>query len=215
MAFVKQIKNRQGILGIWELTEPSDVLAVKFNFSKDEKIRFGTLKLEKRKKEFLAVRLLIEILLGRKTEIYYGKNGNPHIKNSKFNISISHSAELVVVFLSEKKCGIDTENINRNTASVATKYLAPNEMEAIQKCKDQELARIVYWGAKEAIYKCALEMEVQFNTQIITESFTVGSRGSFSARLFKQNKSRLFNLWYFFSGNNVIVYCVESLKSML
>ena len=213
MAFVKKIEIEQGTIGIWQLNESSEDMTKNFNFSNDEAIQFDKLKLEKRKREFLAVRFLLKILLKNKTELSYGENGNPHLKNSTLNISISHSAELAVIFLSNVNCGIDTENITRNTLKIATRYLNHEELETTQKNNEPALARIIYWGAKEAIYKCALEKEIEFNNHIYLEYFAVNDTGSFGGKLqYGNNNLRFFNLWYTFFGNNVIVYCVEKFE---
>ncbi len=212
MGFAKKIEHELGITGIWKLEEKNEDLIAVFNFSKSEKLQFNELKSEKRKKEFLAVRLLLEKLNGKKTELFYGINRNPYLENNKLNISISHSAELVTIFLSEKKCGIDTENINRNTEKIASRFLTANEMHETGSHKNPALARIIYWSAKEAIYKCALEKEIRFNSQIAVEPFNIENEGKFRGALNTLSKSATFDLRYLFFGNNIVVYCVEDLN---
>ncbi len=209
MGFSQKIETKAGIIGVWELTESSEEMAEMFIFSEKEKDRFSKLKIEKRKKEFLAVRLLLAKLIGKKTELSYGTQGNPILTGSNFHISISHSNELATVFLSEKTGGIDTENINRDTEKIATRFLHSYERKFIKNEPDPALARVVYWAAKEAIYKCALEKEVEFNSQIVVQPFHVKPKGSFRGTLNTLAKSVSFTLWYFFFGNNVVVYCVE------
>ena len=115
MAIVKIIETNAGKLGIWKLSESSETLTGLYPFSKSEKSEFNLIKSEKRKKEFLAVRILLVKMLHSKTRILYNSNGKPYLKSSILNISISHSPELVTILLSEKNAGIDVENINRKT----------------------------------------------------------------------------------------------------
>lgn len=209
MGFSKKIETESGTVGIWELSENAEQLAKKFTFAKQEKSDFDKLRIEKRKKEFLAVRLLIEKLLGSKTELIYSKDGTPQLKDKSLQISISHSAELAAVILSKKQAGIDAENIFRNTEKVAKRFLSDSEYKSSAQNNNPELSRIIYWSAKEAIFKCTSVQEIQFNKQIIIHPFKVENSGQISGRLETVTKTEFFNLSYFFYGNNVIVYCVE------
>lgn len=209
MAFAKQIKTETGIIGIWELSESAEQLITKFRFLRIEKEEFNKLNIEKRKIEYLAIRLLLEKMLGRKEQLNYGKKGNPLIKDSILHISISHSAELAVVFISEKSAGIDAENIFRNTYRVARRYLSDPEYQTAMSSKHPALSRIMYWSAKEAIFKCTPEQEISFTEQIKIFPFNIKNEGEISGRLETKEKRRNFDCRYLFYGNNVIVYCVE------
>ena len=210
MAFAKQLNTAIGIVGIWELSESSDQLRNKFSFSRTEKEEFSQLKIEKRKVEYLSVRLLLEKIVGRKAELNYSKTGKPYIKDSNLHVSISHSAELAVVFLSEKNAGIDAENIFRNTQKAGKRYLSEPEYQTAMSSKHAALARIMYWSAKEAIFKCTPEQEISFANQIKIFPFNIQNEGELSGRLETAEKFRKFHCRYLFYGNNVIVYCVEA-----
>lgn len=209
MPFIKKIKNSSGTIGIWELSETSSEILSRFHFSNTEKATFEKIKNEKRKKEFLAVRILLKKILNNKTEIGYGNNGKPKLINSRLNISISHSANLAVVLLSEKTAGIDVENIQRNIASVARRFLSEKEMKQILQEQNLQGAQILYWSAKEAIFKCSGTQDIRFNTQIIIHPFKIEKEGHFSGTLSKNENTKHYTLKYFFLQNNVIVYCVE------
>ncbi len=209
MPFAKKTKTETGITGIWELTESAEQLRKNFNFTSNEKAEFIQIKNEKRKKEYLAVRLLIEALINKKPVLHYGKAGNPYLINHPFNISISHSAELATVFLSEKKAGIDTENIFRNTEKIASRFLSGSEYKTVKQNSNPQLTGIMYWSAKEAIFKCASVQDVNFKSQIRIYSFPIQNMGQFKGTLHTSRKIINYNLYYFFYGNNVIVYCVE------
>lgn len=207
MPFSKKIETPEGVIGIWELAENSSELRAGFQFSNSEKATFENLKIEKRKKEFLAVRLLLKKILGQKAEIIYDETGKPKIKNSRLNISISHSAQLAVVFLSQKNIGIDAENIRRNIHPVVNRFLSEKEKEQTNNEPDTQTAQIIYWCAKEAIFKCCREKDIQFNTEILIQP--VKTPLSLHGKLVKNNRTGYFNLMYFFHQNNVVVYCVE------
>lgn len=209
MPIVKKIKTEIGILGIWKLSEPVIDLISMFQFSKQEKEEFHKIKLNKRKTEYLAARLLLQELLNEKHEIRYHESGKPELKNIQQNISISHSSDFVVVFLSKNKIGTDVENTRRNVKKVATRFLHEKEFRHIKKLKNQQSATILYWSAKEAIFKCTTKQSVQFNEQIFIPAFEIKDNGRFTGTLSSNNTTISYKLWYFFYENNVIVYCVE------
>lgn len=215
MPFARKIEVENGILGIWELTEPVDSLIAAFQFSENEEAEFKKFSLKKRQSEYIATRLLLEQLLGEKTEIPYQKSGRPLIKNAILNISISHSADLVVVFISHKLVGIDVEKVNRNIEPVAKRFLHKNELAWIEKSENTKVLMILYWGAKEAIFKCSNHAGVQFNTQIFIPPFEFGKTNFFKGILTTENREENYNLWYFYFQNNIIVYCVDEQNNIL
>lgn len=207
MPFLKKIETPEGVIGIWELAENSSELQTDFQFSNSEKTTFESLKIEKRKKEFLAVRLLLNEILDKKAEIIYDERGKPTIEDSGYNVSISHSAQLAVVFLSKKNIGIDAENIHRHIHPVVNRFLSKKEKEQTSNTSDAQTAQIIYWSAKEAIFKCTREKNIQFNTEISIQPET--KPGKLHGMMLKNNRTAHFELRYFFHQNNVVVYCVE------
>lgn len=207
MPFSKKTETPEGVIGIWELTDNNTELEAGFQFTKLEKATYGNLKIDKRKNEFLAVRLLLKKLLGQKAEIVYDDSGRPKIENSKYNISISHSAQLAVVFLSEKNIGIDAENTTRNIQPVVQRFLSEKEKKQTENAPDTQTTQIIYWCAKEAIFKCTREKFLQFNTEISVKP--VKNSAKLCGRVVKNNRTEHFILDYFFHQNNVVVYCVE------
>ncbi len=209
MPFVKKIEVENGLIGIWEITETADSLISDFHFSKDEETDFQKFKGEKRQKEYLITRLLLQHLLGEKTEIAYQESGRPQLKNSAKQISISHSAEFVAIFISNELAGIDVENMNRNIDRVTKRFLHPDELAWIEKSDHHQISKMLCWCAKEAIFKCSCENGVQFDKQIFIPPFDIGKTDFFNGRLITENGVENYKLWYFYFGNNLIVYCVE------
>ena len=206
MPFLKKIKTEVGLLGIWKLSDTSEKLEKKISFNPTEQQEYAKIRLEKRKKEYLAARLLLKKLLGYKPEIMYTETGKPVLNNSSLHISISHSAQLLTVILSEKKIGIDVENTKRNIDKVAKRFLHKDEFNHISTLTSSQETKTIYWSAKEAIFKCSDTQSIEFNEHIYIHPFETETEGSLSGTL---NNLTQFRLWYFFYKNNVIVYCVE------
>lgn len=209
MPFVKKIEIQGGQIGIWEIQETVNELLKQIILSNNERIAFEKITAEKRKKEFLITRILLQFLLSAKHEIEYQKEGKPNLKNSALNISISHSSQFVVLFLSRKNCGIDVENTSRNIEKVAQRFLHPTEKEQIKKSDTPGLTTFIYWSAKEAIFKCTPHKNIEFGQQIFINYFETQEKGTFTAKLVSENQISNYRLNYFLIRNNVLVYCVE------
>ena len=154
MAFLKKIETEFGIIGIWKITESLHELELKYNCLERKNSELGLISTEKRKKEFLIVRILLKEILGFSPEIIYEETGKPKLANSTLNISISHSNDLVVAFISEKHIGIDVENYERDISKIARRFLHPSEIEFIERSINKQHLKIILWSAKEAIFKC-------------------------------------------------------------
>lgn len=208
MPLANKITNKYGTIGIWKLEETADVLLKKCQLSKKEVEKVKNISSEKRKLEFLASRVLLQMLLPESPKIIYTPNGKPFLKNSTKKISISHSADFVAIFISEYEIGIDIERTNRNTDRIATRFLHITELKFIEKLDNPQFARILYWSAKEAIYKCANEQDVLFNKMILINSFDINSNNEFEGRLEKDRKSVNFMLNFSKIENNIMVFAV-------
>jgi 4'-phosphopantetheinyl transferase len=215
MPFVKKIEVTNGILGIWELTDSTESLISAFQFSENEETEFKKFKGEKRQKEYLSTRLLLQQLLNSKTEIAYQKSGRPQLKNSQQKISISHSAQFVAIFISNDLAGIDVENVNRNIDRVTKRFLHEKELEWIEKSENRQFSKILFWCAKEAVFKCSNQEGVRFDTQIFIPPFPIGKTDFFTGKLTAENGEENYNLWYFYFRNNIVVYCVEGKYSKI
>lgn len=209
MPFLKKIEVENGILGIWGLKESVESLISCFHFTENEQTEFEKFKFEKRQTEYLATRLLLQNLLGEKAEIIYQDSGRPLIKDSAKNISISHSSDLVVIFISNKLTGVDAENANRNIDKVVKRFLQPKEIEWLEKSDNPQLLKILLWCAKEAIYKCACKTGIQFDTQIYISPFEYSKTNLFQGKIIFQNQEKNYRMCFINCENNIVVYCVE------
>jgi phosphopantetheinyl transferase len=198
-----------GILGVWELGEPCKSLLEDFQFSEKEKLEFNKLKNEKRKCEYLAVRLLLKKMMLSRHELNYQSSGKPFL-DVDLNISISHSSELVVILLAETRVGVDVESLGRNTVQIASRYLSEAELQEVEKSNNPAFTRILYWSAKEALYKCAFLTGIDFKNNIQINSFRdTNESGHFTGQLSINNQITGFEFSFSTFKKNVIVYCIE------
>lgn len=199
----------RGLLGVWDLSETCSALLDDFHFSEKEQREFNKITNDKRRCEYLAVRLLLQKMMQKKKELYYTNSGKPFLEEN-IHISISHSSELAVVLLTDKPAGVDVESLQRKTDKIASRFLSDSESQHIQSTPDPAFTRILYWCAKEALFKCTPLEGIDFKSQLLIKPFhPVSGSGNFCGQLIENNQPANFVFHYFIMNNNAIVYCNE------
>jgi 4'-phosphopantetheinyl transferase len=212
LACIKNLPDvRDGMLGIWELTDSTDSLLQNLPLTQTELQELGSITNEKRKREYLSVRLLLKEMNKGKGGICYNHLGKPYLPGLGCHLSIAHSQDVAVIVLASENAGIDVESLTRNTDKIAGRFLSEAELKDIASTTDPQLYRIIYWSAKEAAYKYACLEGLEFKSQIVIHPFVVSSQGGHFNGLVTQNHIQM-NIFfsYFFYNNNVVVYCFEA-----
>jgi 4'-phosphopantetheinyl transferase len=190
MPIINKIESEKITILVWKITETlEEIIAL------GEDINTDNYTSEKRKKEHLASRLLVNEICPTKT-IIYNEFGAPELNNGK-HISISHSKELVAVIFSDKKTGLDIEQISEKSLRIASKFVSEKNLIMLNK----EKATLI-WCIKEAIYKWYQKGEVDFIKDIIIPEFFAKKHGKVTA-YFREKK---LNLNYLKINNHYLVY---------
>ena len=149
--------NRQKnyVLGIWEINENLEVALLTYNSSIPNKFTSP-----KRKLEYICTRLLLKEI-DENLSISYNEFGAP-ILNDNRNISISHSNNLVAIIVSEKKVAIDVEKINDRAYKIKEKFLSNNDI-----FFENEINTTLAWSAKETVFKLYQKGNIDFKEDII------------------------------------------------
>ncbi|MBK6979005.1 MAG: hypothetical protein IPH28_19460 [Cytophagaceae bacterium] len=102
LLFNKEIENEIHFL-IWELTESLDELLSVSQLSSDDKETYSEISHLQKQIEFLAGRLAIKKLCEIENISFEGiikdENGKPFLKNSEFEMSISHTINYIGVIM--------------------------------------------------------------------------------------------------------------------
>lgn len=122
------------------------------------------IKSDRRACEKLATHLIIAHILGNKAELCHTDEGAPFIKNSHINISISHSAHIVAVAFSSAPVGIDIEHKADKVLRVREKFLNSRELSIIDS--NDKIVNMMFWTAKEAVYKIHGKKGINFSNDI-------------------------------------------------
>ena len=124
-----------------------------------------------RQAERLAWRIMVRESLGREINIEYTENGIPKIIDPLYkHISVSHCSDMVMVVLSQRKCGVDIERLDRPFEKLATRYLSHEE----QNFATQNIERAAIWCAKETLYKLANEKGLDLRADIQISALDLG-----------------------------------------
>lgn len=187
---------------VWKLTEKLEKIRTLLVLNEDEKRYFSKLNNERRKREWLVVRILLQQIFNEKIILNYTKYGKPYFLNlPNRNISISHSKNYVAVMLSDKnqKIGIDIETIAERIEKVTHKFLSPSELLWV----DNQEFMTICWGAKEAIFKI-YETDVDFRDILIKRFFS--NDLYLEATVRKNKRQQLFKVFFEKLENDRLVY---------
>jgi phosphopantetheine--protein transferase-like protein len=167
----KQEFKDGGTLAIWHITETEEELKEIASAPTVEQEDIEQMSAHQRRLESYAVRALLKEIFDERVYIGYEEDGSPYIKNTHYEISISHSGKFACIYIHEDaNVGVDIESLLRDFTAVEKKILSPDELDYLtEKHKHEQLALI--WSAKEAIYKLMGERNINFSQQIKIEKF--------------------------------------------
>lgn len=155
--------------GIWEIGENLDELLQMYKPEKKCDESWS----EKRKKEWLASRILIEKLCSFSGiefhDIHKDELGKPVLIPSTAEVSLSHSKSMCCAILNKSgKVGIDIELSSEKIIRVKDKFLSETEL---AEAGDNLDVLSAYWCVKEAVYKMFSELKLNFKESIRIKPF--------------------------------------------
>lgn len=118
--------------------------------------------------EKLATHLIVALILGNKAQLCHTDEGAPFIMNSPTYISISHSAHIVAVAFSRSPVGIDIEHKAEQVLRVREKFLNERELAIIGY--NDKVVNLMFWTAKEAVYKIHGKKGIDFKNDIYQDT---------------------------------------------
>lgn len=171
---------------------------------KDE---FYHIKNDKRKKEFLSTRILLNQAAGYHVRVHYDANRKPYLENNTRHISITHSKNYAAVIIHpEFPVGIDIENRTNRVKEVSKRFL--KESEQILFSKEINTAKLeIAWSAKETLYKIIGNDVWDFAASLEILPFTLNDSGTLL--VLHENGSRIYELQYQQNEQYTLVYGVD------
>jgi len=200
------LKNTQPLFGIWKIEETKEELLDLLD-KKERYIPYLEKKTnESRKKEWLAVRVLLKELLRKEVEIHYHKNGAPYLLNASTSISISHTKGYVAVIISNTPyTGIDIEYRSDRILKICSRFLNEEENQNLDVQNKVDHA-LIYWCAKETLFKMIPEQEIDFANHLHIQPFQYTLSGVLNAIETRTKASQRFQLNYLVTPEFVMTY---------
>ena len=164
----------------------------------------------KRELEKNATAFLLEKLFGKAIDLSYNSDGKPQLNSEGCHISISHSHDKLVIICNTKNdTGVDVELIRDKVLKIKDKFLSKAELDA---AKDNVEKLIIYWAAKETLYKVYGLKEVEFAKHLFVHPFTLNTTGTLVGELNLESLQKKFNLYYEKLEDYMLVYVLNELK---
>jgi len=212
MLYHKEIFENGATIGIWKMEENVEDLLSLFSEKQSEyRAEISRFQYPKRKLEFLSVRLLLKEFTGDENGIHYNSNGIPSHVDGKFKISISHTNGYAALIMHPSaNVGLDIEQKRDKIVRLKHKFLAPEELENIDK--ENELEHLLlHWSAKETMFKMIGEEDVNFISHLHISPFFPFKEGTIDSFETKSKKQQRFSLNYKVHDDYVLVWGVDIL----
>lgn len=155
---------------IWKIEEPFDTLAQDILLTPRCSYRLSHMKSEIHRRGFLSVRQLLKVLGYTAADLYYDKEGKPHLTDGK-QISISHSFQFAGVVISDWPVGIDIEMQRDKIQRIAHKFTTVEDYANLSDSALFIRKLTMVWCAKEALYKIYATPGLSFLQHIVIADF--------------------------------------------
>ncbi len=190
---------------VWDLTESTDALREQLTIFNETE--FSKIVSEKRKREFLGVRMAIKELLGKEILIVYDIDGKPSLADNSYQISISHCKNWIAVMAHPtRSIGIDIEHPTDKIQKIYTRFLSNKEQLDLSNGKNLKQLQLA-WSVKETLYKIIGKEAIDFANQLRIFPFEVKPLGEIIAQHIPTKK--LYQLQYIQNSTYTLVYCVD------
>lgn len=205
------LSSAETMLAVMPLSESSEELLNKLEKKELYLPSLRQMATENRKREWLAVRVLLKNLLKEEKSIAYLPSGKPYLTDRSFQLSISHTKGFVAVGLHPSlPIGIDIEYLSPRVKKIRGKFLSEAEEQHI--CAEQEEVHLLlHWSAKESLFKVLGEEKVDFRECLHVCPFVplLHEQASFEAIETRTPDKRKFRVDYRTTGEFVVTAVVD------
>lgn len=203
----KQLNTVNAGILIWRIDESEQELINLLPDFYQYESELSKLASPKRRSEFLASRVALNTLAGKKVDVSYTDEGKPVCNTESQHISISHSGKWIAVMIHPTNAvGIDIEIPTDKFEKLYKRFLNPSEQNHLYS--DNDLRKIqLAWSAKEALYKIIGLEAVNFDKQLEIKPFELSTEGTFTGLHTVSGKTYLLN--YIVNEGFNLVYCID------
>ena len=196
MPIYRTYKQGDLVVGVWKVDETVEQLRSmfhQFSIYEDGFMRFSA---EKRKQEWLAIRVLLKELCGEEKKIAYLPSGKPYLEDGSAFVSFSHTSGYVAVALHPSaEVGIDIEQYGTRVQRVASRFIREDERVSIES-GDEIYGLLLHWSAKETMFKLMKDNAVDFIDHLCIMPFIPQKSGTFEGREYRSEQKQKFLIHY-------------------
>ncbi len=201
------VSKNEAYLKVYVINESVDELLSQLQLSDYDQLKFENIVSEKRKLEFLGIRLAFKELFGTEKDIRYDSDGKPFFNDNSYKISVSHSKRWIAVIAHPiRQVGIDIECRTDKIHKIYKRFLSEieqNELSNGQNVSQLELA----WSAKETLFKIIGKEAVDFSKQLRIFPFKIKNQGEITAEHIQTNTN--YKLSYIQTSAYTLVWCLS------
>ena len=200
--------NEESSWATWKISEEIGHFFLNLNLQDEEMHSLDLISNHYKKLEWLATRITTKSLIEHLGIDYAGmtkdEHGKPHLNNDTGYISVTHSFPYVAAQLHlDKPVGVDLEKFSDKILKIEHKYL--NEQEIFDS--NHELIKLmVYWSAKEALYKIHGRRKISFKEQLEINPFELQHSGILEGKIINDRTIEIIELFFKVADDYVMVY---------
>ena len=189
MPIFKELISAQTQILIWKYSEEEKFSA---DLISDEK-EFENLKQKSPKRliEKQMVRHMLRKILPNH-KIRYHENGQPYLEPFDKFVSVSHSFPYAVLAISEKKIGVDIEQVKDRIDKIKLKFLHPKEIDWLGRVESEIEHLTAIWCIKEALFKIHSSKQWSFKEFYVVDEFLLDKFSKIKCKVFDRDKEDKF-----------------------
>lgn len=210
MAIYRKYQQGDLTVAVWKVDETVEQLRSMFHQFSVYEEGFARFSAEKRKQEWLAVRVLLKEMLGEEKSIAYLPSGKPYLEDGSMHVSFSHTHGYVAVALHPfAEVGVDIEQYGTRVQRVASRFIREDEKVSIAS-GDEIVGLLLHWSAKETMFKLMDDQGVDFIDHLRILPFQQEKSGTFKACEYRSDKEVEFLIHYDTHPDYVLTFaCLE------
>lgn len=194
------------VVGIWKVEETIEEFISMFRHFILYEEAYRLLTSDKRRSEWLAVRILLKELCGKEKQIEYLPSGKPYLSDRSANVSISHTKGYVAVAIHPyANVAVDIEQYGEKVKRVAHKFIRVDEQSSMNNV-DVTYALLLHWSAKETMFKLMDTESVDFKDHLRIEPFVPLEQGVMEAEEYRTGSNMHFQIVYHTHLDYVLTY---------
>ena len=189
MPIFKEIISEQTQILIWKYSDEEEFSA---DLISDEK-EFENLKQKSPKRliEKQMVRHMLKKIMPNH-KIRYHENGQPYLETFDKFVSVSHSFPYAVLAISEKKIGVDIEQVKDRIDKIKHKFLHPTEIDWLSRAESGIEHLTAIWCIKEALFKIHSSKQWSFKEFYVVDEFSLDKFSKIKCKVFDKDREDKF-----------------------